>query len=122
MEIINIQEKIRELSSNKEFMDKIHETASIEEYQQLLAAYGVETTVEELKSGFEQIAHLFGENGELTLEALDAVAGGRVNALTYLSYAGQVGCTLVMMAGAANPIAWGVAGIACGFMAIGSML
>ena len=122
MEIINIEEKVRELSNNKEFMDKVQKTTSIEEYQQLLAEYGVETTVEELQSGLEQMASLFGGEGELTVEALDSVAGGwGPNGLTYLSYAGQVGCTLVMMAGAANPLVWCGAACACGVVALASM-
>lgn len=121
MENINIDEKLRELTNNKEFMDNIHKTSSIEEYQQLLAAHGVDTTVEELKSGFEQMSSLFGENGELTAEALDAVAGGRVNFWTHLGFWGQVGCTLAMMACATNPIGWYVAACGCGLVALGSL-
>lgn len=122
MEIINIQEKVHELSNNKEFMDKVHKTISIEEYQQLLATYGVDTTVAELKSGFEQMTPLFGENGEMTADALDMVAGGRgVNALTHLGVGGQIACTLVMMAGAATPIGWFAAACACGGVALLSM-
>lgn len=123
MEIINIQEKVRELSDNKEFMEKVHKTTSIEEYQQLLAEYGVDTTVEELMSGFEQVYSLCDENGELTAEVLDTVAGGRVNALTYLGFGGQVGCTLAMMAAASGPVGWGLYGAACvcGLIALASL-
>ncbi len=122
MATTNINEKIHELANNKEFMDKIHKTASIEEYQQLLAAHGVDTTVEELKSGLEQMAPLFGENGELTVEALDVVAGGRgVNVVTGLGLGGQIACTLVMMAGAATPVGWFAAACACGGVALLSM-
>ena len=108
-------EKIQELSTNKEFMEKVQKTTSIEEYHQLLAEYGVETTVEELKSGFEQMPSPVGENGELTDEALDAVAGGwGVNWFTGLSFGGQIGCTLAMMACATNPVGWYIAACACG--------
>lgn len=122
MDTINMNEKLYELTHNKEFMDRVQKTASIEEYQQLLSAYGVDTTVEELKAGFEQMSSLVGENGELTAEALDMVAGGRgINILTHLGIAGQVGCTLALMACASTPIGWYIAACACGAVAIASM-
>jgi len=122
MATTNINEKIQELSNNKEFMEKVQKTTSIEAYQQLLAAYGIETTVEELKSGFEQMPSQVGENGELTDEAMDAVVGGRgVNWFTKLSLGGQIGCTLAMMACATNPLGWYIAACACGGAALLSM-
>ena len=121
MENINITDKIQELANNREFIDKIHKTTSIEDYQKLLSEYGVETTIEELKSGFEQMAPLFSNDGELSPEALDMVAGGRVNALTHLGLGGQIACTLVMMAGAATPIGWFAAACGCGVVALASL-
>lgn len=122
MENININEKVRELADNKEFMDRIHETKSIEEYQQLLAEYGVETTVEELKSGIEQMSAKLSENGELTADDLDMVAGGlSVKGRTYVYMAGQIGCTLVMMACATNPVGWFAAACVCGGAALLSL-
>ncbi|MCI6434018.1 MAG: hypothetical protein MR828_04505 [Clostridiales bacterium] len=122
METINMNEKLQDLMNNKEFMESIHKTASIEEYQQLLAANGINTTVEELKAGFEQVSSLVGENGELSVEVLDAVAGGRgVNVLTHLGVWGQIGCTLAMMACATNPVGWYIAACACGAVALCSM-
>ena len=122
METITMNEKMQELMNNKEFMEKFEKTTSIEEYQQLLAANGVDTTVEELKTGFKQISSLVGKEGELPVEVLDAVAGGRgVNALTYLGLGGQIGCTLAMMACATNPVGWFALACGCGFVALCSM-
>ena len=121
MDSYKIYEKVQELANDKEFVEKVHKTASIEEYQKLLCAYGVETTVEELKSGLEQMAPLFSEDGELSAEALDMVAGGGVNFLTGLSFTGQVACTLVMMAGAATPVGWYLAACGCGAVALASL-
>ena len=121
MENMNFTDKIYELANNKEFMDKIHKTTSIEDYQKLLSEYGVETTAEELKSGFEKMGPLFSDDGELSIEALDMVAGGRVNALTNLGLGGQIACTLVIMAGAATPVGWYLAACGCGAVALASL-
>lgn len=121
MTTVEMNEKINTLASDETFMTRVQSTSSVEEYQRLLSEYGVDTSVEELLVGLEKISSMVEESGELTPEALDMVAGGRVNAWTGVGLAGQIGCTLVMMAGAATPLGWYAAACACGAIAIASL-
>lgn len=116
-----IIEKAKELASDSTFVARAQNTSSVEEYQQLLKEYGVDTTVEELQAGIDKIASFIGEDGELTPEAMDMVAGGRVNWVTNLGLGGQVGCTLAMMSCVSNPLGWFVAATGCGVVALTSM-
>ncbi len=69
--------KLEALLENEAFAEKLQGMDSIEEVVAALKEKGVEGTVEELKELLEQVIKLPGA-GELDLDALDSVAGGRI--------------------------------------------
>lgn len=69
-------EKMKELKFDDAFAARVRSVASVEEYQQLLKEYGVEVSVEELQADMDEIPPFVNEDGELTPEAMDAIAGG----------------------------------------------
>lgn len=68
-----MEEKLRELAQNDEFLNRWKETKSAEEGAALFAEFGVEVSAEELDASFAPVP-----DGELEENALEDVAGGRI--------------------------------------------
>ena len=97
-----MEEKIKELFANEEFMAKVL-PLSPEEAQKEFAKEGVEITVDELNDIAEGIKLGLNQDGEFTAEELDAVAGGRKKS-HWISFG--VGVALGVGAVAAASLLW----------------
>lgn len=73
------QAKLEELMKDEAFLDAMFSKESSEEVQKLFAEKGVELTMEEVEGLAAAILQAAPEgNGELSEDALDSVAGGRI--------------------------------------------
>ena len=121
--------KIRELMSDEEFFETVmNDNLSAEELHELLKEHDVEISAEELvelsKQGVNQIveAGYITEDGELSEDALEAVAGGgkKAGKTMIVAGAGAMGVALLSdaCAGAfavaivSNPVGWFFGGAA----------
>jgi len=77
---ININ-RIKEVFSDEVFVGELFAMESPEDAQAALRAKGVELSLEELKEINEIFSTKLSENGELSLDDLDSVAGGSSIAL-----------------------------------------
>lgn len=66
------------LLEKEEFLGKLKTVESDEECQKLFAEYGVELSIEDIQLMVKESAKASGENGELSAEELENVAGGFV--------------------------------------------
>jgi len=73
-------EKVFELLETTEFLEKAQALDSMEEFQQLLQANGVELTDDEMESLAQRIIQYAGDemSGEIFEQDLDSVSGGAV--------------------------------------------
>lgn len=82
---MNTVEKIIEILSNQELWNKFAGCTSKEEAAALLAQNGVEASVEEIREAVMQMVEkkpeFVGQNGELSDEDMEQVAGGLTNAI-----------------------------------------
>lgn len=71
------QEKLASLMENEQFTAEMEKAESAEQFQEILALYGVELSLEEIQKEMKQ-AEEAAENsdGELSEDALEDVAGG----------------------------------------------
>ncbi len=71
------QEKLASLMENEQFTAEMEKAESAEQFQEVLARYGVELSLEEIQREMKQ-AEEAAENseGELSEDALEDVAGG----------------------------------------------
>ena len=73
------QAKLEELMKGEAFLDAIFSKESSEEVQKLFAEKGVALTLEEVEGLAAAVLQAAPEgNGELSEDALDSVAGGRI--------------------------------------------
>jgi predicted ribosomally synthesized peptide with nif11-like leader len=70
-----MQKKIEELMANTEFTDKLSQCETCDEIAVLFGTEGIEVSGEELETAMERVAAQ-NENGELSEENLEQVAGG----------------------------------------------
>lgn len=71
------EKKIRELIEDKEFAKELFESKSFEEAQEKLKGKGLDMSIDEIKSALNAIKKL--QEGELSDEALESVAGGSMS-------------------------------------------
>lgn len=71
-----MNEKINELLSNKEFVEKLMSLETETEVQNLLSENGVDLTVEQIAMIKKGVASQLTESDELSDDALETVAGG----------------------------------------------
>ena len=122
-----MQAKLRELLQDEDFSNKVIMATSYEEEVAILKEYGIEISEEELRSyGEEGMAHLkeegyISEDGELSPEMLEQVAGGKSAGLRLIGGGvGMMGLALASdyLAGVcavalvSNPLGWFVGGMA----------
>ena len=77
-----MEEKIKELENNKEFMDKIAGMDNLADIAKAFNEEGVEVTEEELKKACELYE---AQGGEITEDQLENVSGGRVSIWNIIS-------------------------------------
>ena len=107
--MLNI-EMMNELMTNEEFAQKIGEAGSMENAYRLFVEAGVEGTWEEFNAYIEETRQdmiskgLIGEDGELSVELLETVSGGKwYNSLALFAlaglavYAGQPGAAVLLI-------------------------
>ena len=70
------QKTMNEVFSDEAFVKSLFEMESAEKAQEALKEKGVELSVEELKEIRQALIEQVDENGELSMDALDSVAGG----------------------------------------------
>ena len=75
---MNTNEKLAEIFENEQFKLEVQNVEIPEDFQALLAEYGLEMTLEEVNELFEQAA-AYVNAGELSEEELEDVAGGKGN-------------------------------------------
>lgn len=66
------------LLEKAEFLEKLNTVESDEECQKLFSEYGVELSIEDIQLMVKESARVCGENGELSADDLEKVAGGSV--------------------------------------------
>lgn len=123
MEMTNKSDMVAKLESllmDEEFSSAILKATSIKEIVGILHNNGIEATEAELQSCGEQAMAILkkdgyiSEDGELSLELLDNVAGGKIGGKVMLAGAGMMGVALASdcLAGAcavalvSNPVGW----------------
>ena len=118
--------KLESLLMDEEFSSTILKATSIKEIVGILHNNGIEATEEELQSCGEQAMAILkkdgyiSEDGELSLELLDNVAGGKIGGKVMLAGVGMMGVALASdyLAGAcavalvSNPAGWFFGGAA----------
>ena len=72
---MNTNEKLAEIFENEQFKLEVQNVETPEDFQALLAEYGVEMTLEEVEQFCEQVAVCM-QQGELSEEEMEDVAGG----------------------------------------------
>ena len=113
-------ELLKELENSQDFAFAMRAAKTEEDVREVLAEYGIELTAEEFAAGCEQAAALFEEkgyleDGELTENGLDLVAGGLNTAVCGVGIGAGVGGLALMMSG---PIGWGAVGLWAGGCAL----
>lgn len=118
--------KLESLLMDEEFSATILKATSIKEIVEILRSNGIEATEEELQECGEQAMAILkkdgylSEDGELTEEMLENVAGGGIGGKVMLAGAGMMGLALAsdFLAGAcavalvSNPVGWFFGGAA----------
>lgn len=96
----NIQSVIEKAFADKEFVANLAKITTAEEAQKAFAAKGIEMTLDEV----QQVGDLMAQQGELSEDDLDNVAGGF--AIT-TGYAVIIGGVAVCIAAAGIKVLWG---------------
>lgn len=114
--------KMEELLKNEEFAQKIKDAGSYENMHKLFVENGVDVTREDFMAYIEDCRKtmvekgLMSEDGELSVELLEAISGGG----PFLNRLG--GLTLGIVGGGAAILLGASCGVVLGIMAVGSLI
>lgn len=122
----DVKVMMEEMLKDEALMAELQNAASFEEAAEVFKVHGIEVSAEELRANCASLQSAMipqGGDGELSDADLELVAGGKIGVKkrTYVYYGGALaGVGGAILCG--GPVTWAAAGVACGALALASML